>query len=130
MGADAVLLIVAALDDSELTRFLALARDLSMAALVEVHDDRELQRAADAGADLIGVNQRDLHTFDVDRDRAVALMAAMPSGVVTVAESGIGGPSDAARLHQAGYDAVLVGESLVTAPDPGAAVRALAEAHR
>jgi len=125
MGADAVLLIVAALGDRELARFSALAGDLRMAVLVEVHDEGELDRALAAGADLVGVNQRDLRSFDVDRERAERLAARIPPGVVKVAESGIGGPSDAAALSGAGYDAVLVGESLVTSPDPVAAVRAL-----
>jgi indole-3-glycerol phosphate synthase len=125
MGADAVLLIVAALTTAELPTFGQLARQLGMAALVEVHDDAELQRALDTGAGLIGVNQRDLRTFDVDRARAERLAALIPPGVVKVAESGISGAADAAALADAGYDAVLVGESLVTAADPAAAVRML-----
>jgi indole-3-glycerol phosphate synthase len=125
MGADAVLLIVAALDDTELVTFLRLAGQLAIAALVEVHDDEELKRALGAGADLVGVNQRDLRTFEVDRERAERLAASIPPGVVKVAESGIHGAGDAKALAGAGYDAVLVGESLVTAPDPAAAVRML-----
>lgn len=125
IGADAVLLIVAALDDDELGRFLALAADVGLDALVEVHDEAEVARAVAAGATLVGVNQRDLTTFEVDTDRAVRVAAAIPAGVVKVAESGIRGPEDAARLAAAGYDAVLVGESLVTSDDPAAAVRAL-----
>jgi indole-3-glycerol phosphate synthase len=115
MGADAVLLIVAALDDDELGRFRALAGDLDLAALVEVH----------AGADLVGVNQRDLRTFEVDRRRAERLAPLVPSGVVTVAESGIRDGSDTARLAGAGFDGVLVGETLVRAEDREAAVRSL-----
>jgi indole-3-glycerol phosphate synthase len=130
MGADAVLLIVAALTDTELPVFRQLAGQLGMAALVEVHDDEELQRALEAGADVVGVNQRDLRTFEVDRARAERLAAAIPPGVVKVAESGIAGAADAAGLAAAGYDAVLVGESLVTAPDPAAAVRALKKGAR
>jgi indole-3-glycerol phosphate synthase len=125
MGADAVLLIVAALDDDELARFLALARSLRLTALVEVHDRDELARALGAGADVVGVNQRDLRTFDVDRRRAAALAAAMPSDVIRVAESGIANGRDVARLADAGYDAVLVGESLVTAADRAGAIRSL-----
>ena len=125
IGADAVLLIVAALADEELSAFLALSTGLGLDALVEVHDETELERALSAGATLVGVNQRDLTTFTVDTDRAVRVAAAMPEGVVRVAESGITGPDDAARLSRAGYDAVLVGESLVTSPDPAGAVRAL-----
>ena len=125
MGADAVLLIVAALDDGELAELRALAADLDLAALVEVHDEAEAERALAAGADLVGVNQRDLSTFEVDEERAVRMAAALPADVVTVAESGIRGERDLPALRDAGYAAVLVGESLVTSPDPEAAVRAL-----
>jgi len=128
MGADAVLLIVAALSDDELGRFRSLAAELGMAALVEVHDEDELGRAIDAGADLVGVNQRDLRTFEVDRTRAVRLGALIPSGVVKVAESGIAAAADLQDLAAAGYDAVLVGERLVTAADPGDALRTLTAA--
>lgn len=126
MGASAVLLIVAALGDEELATFLDVAGRLGLDALVEVHDDDELSRALAAGARLVGVNQRDLATFVVDTERAVRLAAGIPSGVVAVAESGIAGAHDAARLAAAGYDAVLVGETLVRALDPAAAVAALA----
>ena len=125
MGADAVLLIVAALDDGELARFLEVAAAVGLAALVEVHDYDELARALAAGASIIGVNQRDLRTFEVEPERAARLAAAMPSDAIRVAESGIGGRDDVVRLLDAGYDAVLVGESVVTAGDPGAAVRSL-----
>jgi indole-3-glycerol phosphate synthase len=125
MGADAVLLIVAALDDSELFDFLGLASELGMDALVEVHDEAELERALAGEARLVGVNQRDLVSFEVDGDRAARLAAMIPAGVLKVAESGIAGRADAARLADCGYDAVLVGESLVTSGDPAAAVRAL-----
>lgn len=125
MGADAVLLIVAALSDDELRSLHALALDVGLDALVEVHDEAELERALSAGAVLVGVNQRDLTTFDVDPDRAVRLARSMPDRVVRVAESGVRGVEDARRLADAGYDAVLVGESLVTADDPAAMVAAL-----
>jgi indole-3-glycerol phosphate synthase len=127
MGADAVLLIVAALDDAELRDFHALAGELALDALVEVHDEAELDRALAAGAGLVGVNQRDLVTFDVDTTRAVRVGRALSrrDDVVRVAESGIRGPEDAAALAGAGFDAVLVGESLVTSGDPAEAVRAL-----
>jgi len=125
MGADAVLLIVAALADAELVRLRALAAELGLAALVEVHDEVELDRAVDAGADLVGVNQRDLFTFEVDRHRAERLAPRIPAEVVRVAESGVGDASDVARLAGAGFDAVLVGEALVRAPDREAAVRSL-----
>ena len=125
MGADAVLLIVAALSDSELRAFHELASALGLDALVEVHDASELDRALAVGAGLIGVNQRDLSSFTVDRDLAAKLRPSMPDGAVTVAESGVRDAADARSLRAAGYDAVLVGESLVTSPDPAAAVREL-----
>jgi indole-3-glycerol phosphate synthase len=125
MGADAVLLIAAALDYVELGDFLALALEIGLDALVEIHDEAELDRAVAAGAELIGVNQRDLVTFEVDTARAIRMAPLMPSGVVRVAESGIRSPEDAHLLHDAGYHAVLVGESLVTAGDAAAAVAAL-----
>jgi indole-3-glycerol phosphate synthase len=129
MGADAVLLIVAALDDDELRRFSVLAQNLSLTVLVEVHDGAELDRALRAEARVIGVNQRDLKTFRVDHERACSLAARIPSDVVAVAESGIGDGEDARRLAEAGYDAILVGETLVRAPDRSAELRRLI-AHR
>ena len=128
MGADAVLLIVAALDDAELRDLHALAVDVGLDVLVEVHDEPELERAVAVGATVIGVNQRDLVTFEVDHDRAVRVGAAMPDGIVRVAESGIRGPDDAAALAAAGFHAVLVGESVVTAGDRAASVAALRRA--
>ncbi|MGI8809662.1 MAG: indole-3-glycerol phosphate synthase TrpC [Acidimicrobiales bacterium] len=125
MGADAVLLIVAALTDDELKRFHALAAELGMAALVEVHDEAEVARAVVVHADLMGVNQRDLRTFEVDRTRAARLARSIPSGVVKVAESGIDKAADLVALRDAGYAAALVGEHLVSAPDPGEALRRL-----
>ena len=120
MGADAVLLIVAGLEDEELRRCAALADELGLAALVEVHDERELERALAAGSRIVGVNQRDLRTFVVDHDRACALASQIPAGVLAVAESGIRDAHDARRLAEAGYDAILVGETLVRAEDrPG-----------
>jgi indole-3-glycerol phosphate synthase len=131
MGADAVLLIVAALADDELARFHELARHLGLDVLVEVHDETELERAMVLGADLVGVNQRDLVTFAVDSARAERMAPLMPDGVVRVAESGVRGPEDARRLADAGYHAVLVGESVVTSGDRTGAVRALRDArHR
>jgi indole-3-glycerol phosphate synthase len=125
MGADAVLLIVAALSDEELARFTALAGALGLAALVEVHDEEELRRALDAGAALIGVNQRDLRTFEVDTARAERVRAAVPAGVTTVAESGIRTGEDLRRLAAAGFDAALIGETLVVSGDPRRALREL-----
>jgi indole-3-glycerol phosphate synthase len=127
MGADCVLLIVAAVTQPELLELHALAREIGLDALVEVHDEAELQRAVEAGADLIGVNQRDLVTFEVDQRRAARMAPLIPDGAVRVAESGVRGPADARELHDAGYHAVLVGEGLVTAPDPASAVRGMVQ---
>jgi indole-3-glycerol phosphate synthase len=128
MGADAVLLIAAVLDDHELAEFHVLAVELGLDALVEIHDEAELERALSVGAELIGVNQRDLVTFGVDHDRALRMAGQMPPSVVRVAESGVRGAHDAGALRAAGYHAVLVGESLVTSAHPAAAVRALRNA--
>ncbi len=125
MGADCVLLIAAALDDAELADFAALAVQVGLDALVEIHDEAELDRAMSIGADLVGVNQRNLVSFEVDTDRAVRMAPQMPQSVIRVAESGVRGPDDAAVLAAAGYHAVLVGESLVTAADIGGAVQSL-----
>jgi len=130
MGADAVLLIVAALDDAELGELHDLGRDLGLDVLVEVHDEAELDRALAVGATLVGVNQRDLVTFEVDTARAVRVAAAMPDGILRVAESGIRGPADAAALAAAGFHAVLVGESVVTSGDRAGSVAALRSAAR
>ena len=127
MGADAVLLIAAALDDHELRDFCALAADLSLDALVEVHDAAEIERVSAVGARFIGVNQRDLQTFTVDRSRAVDLARSLPDGTVTVAESGIRSGAEVAAVAAAGYDAVLVGQSFVDAGDLAAAGRAVAD---
>ena len=120
-----MLLIAAALDDDALARCAALADDLGLAALVEVHDEEELDRALGAGSRLVGVNQRDLRTFQVDHERACALVARIPPGVTAVAESGIRDADDARRLAEAGYDAILVGEALVRAGDRAAQLREL-----
>ncbi len=125
MGADCVLFIVAALTDHELARFARVAADYSIDVLWETHDEDEVGRALQHGATMIGVNQRDLHTFQVDQERAVRVASAIPSSVVRVAESGVRGPLDASVLHAAGYDAVLVGESVVTNADRAGAVRDL-----
>ena len=125
MGADAVLLIAAALSPEELGELLAAAASIGLQALVEVHDEREATRAMSAGAALIGVNQRDLYSFEVDTERAVRVARMLPDEVTRVAESGIRDGDDVRRLGDAGFDAVLVGEALVASPDPAAAVRAL-----
>ncbi len=125
MGADAVLLIVAALDRAELAELLAVATELGLAALVETHDEAEVDTALEVGARIVGVNQRDLVSFRVDTDRAVRVAASIPADVVRVAESGIRHADDARRLADAGYDAVLVGEALVTSGDPSSTVASL-----
>jgi indole-3-glycerol phosphate synthase len=125
MGADAVLLIAAALSPQELNDLLNLATSVGLDALVEVHDEDEAQRALAAGAGLIGVNQRDLYSFEVDTDRAVRVARTLPDKVIRVAESGIRDGDDVSRLGAAGFDAVLVGEALVSSPDPARALRQL-----
>lgn len=130
MGADAVLLIVAALDDVELADLHAVALDVGLDVLVEVHDEAELERGLTVGAAMVGVNQRDLVTFEVDHDRAVRVGAAMPEGIIRVAESGVRGPADAGALAGAGFHAVLVGESVVTAGDRAASVAEIRRAGR
>jgi indole-3-glycerol phosphate synthase len=124
-GADAVLLIVAALDDAELRRLLARAAAHGLAALVEVHDETELARALDAGAAIVGVNNRNLRTLEVDLDASRRLAAAIPRGVTAVAESGFRHRCELDALAAAGYAAFLVGERFMTAPDPGAALAGL-----
>lgn len=125
MGADCVLLIAAVLSRSEMTEMIDVARLVGIDVLVETHDEREVELAVELGADLIGVNQRDLVTFEVDHERVVRTARSIPSDVVKVAESGVRGPGDARSLRDAGYDAVLVGESLVTASSPREALEAL-----
>jgi len=130
MGADCVLLIVAALDDVELRDFSSLAAEIGLDVLIEIHDEAELERAlSNTAGDLIGVNQRDLVTFEVDQARAVRMASVMPVGTVRVAESGVRGRGDAEALAAAGYHAVLVGEHLVTASDPAAALADLLVPH-
>ena len=122
---DAVLLIVAALSDDELRKLGAGSRELQLDVLCEVHDAEELKRAADAGFDLIGVNNRSLKTLQVDIETSLRLSQLMPHDAVRVAESGIGSGGDIARLRSAGYHAFLIGESLMVAADPGEALRRL-----
>ena len=125
MGADCVLLIAAALDRVELVDFHQLATEIGLDVLVEIHDEAELELALAADATLIGVNQRDLVTFQVDHERAERMAGVIPDHAVKVAESGVRDGADARRLEAAGYDAVLVGETLVTSPDPAAAIAEL-----
>jgi indole-3-glycerol phosphate synthase len=124
-SADAVLLIVAALSQAELTELARAARSRELDVLCEVHDEEELQRALHAGCDLIGVNTRDLRTFKVDIETAFRLANRLPKNVVHVAESGIHSGEDIARLRDAGYQAFLIGESLMRAERPGLALREL-----
>jgi indole-3-glycerol phosphate synthase len=126
---DAILLIAAALSDGELQRFSQAAHSISLDVLVEVHSAEELDRVlcalGESGADAIGVNNRDLRTFDVRLETSLELVQRIPPGVVRVAESGIATPEDMARLRSADFDAFLIGESLMRQPDPGAALKAL-----
>lgn len=125
IGADAVLLIAAILNDDQLREFMQLARDLGMDALVEVHDRRELERALTAGADFIGINNRDLRTFETSLEVSAKLLADIPDSVTKVSESGISKKEEIDWLYEAGADAVLVGEHFMRQPDVGAAVEAL-----
>lgn len=124
-GADAILLIAAALNGQQLRRFRELAESYRMAALVEVHDEDELHLAIDSGASIIGVNSRDLRTFQVDLNVALRLAPSIPASVIKVAESGIHSASDVQTLAAAGYRGFLVGEHLMRAPDPAQALRDL-----
>lgn len=123
--ADAILLIVAALSDAELARFSAFARGLELDTLCEVHTAEELARARDLGCDCYGVNNRNLSSFEVSLETSLRLAERLPAGAVRVAESGIHTADDMERLRAAGFDAFLIGESLMRQPDPGAALRAL-----
>jgi indole-3-glycerol phosphate synthase len=124
-GADAVLLIVAALADAELAHLHASARALGLDVLVEVHDREELQRALGLGAEILGINNRDLRDFSVDVERTAQLMAEVPDGVIVVSESGISAGAQLVRLADLGVGGVLVGESLMRSADPAAAVQGL-----
>ena len=124
-GADAVLLIVAALERSQLAQLLAVAKSRGIAALVEVHDEPETNAALEAGAQLIGINHRDLRTFAVDLALTERLRKVIPTSVVVVAESGIRTPDDARRVYEAGANAILVGEALMRADNPAGRIREL-----
>jgi indole-3-glycerol phosphate synthase len=124
-GASAVLLIVAALEQKLLETLIAAAAELELDALVEVHDEFEMERAGDAGATLVGINNRDLHTFDVDLAVSERLADSAPPGAALVGESGIFTGDDAARMAAAGMHAILVGESLMLAEDRAIAIREL-----
>jgi indole-3-glycerol phosphate synthase len=125
LGADCILLIVAALDDARLAAFEATARELGMAVLAEVHDEPELERALRLASPLIGINNRNLRTFDVALETTLALLPRIPRDRLVVTESGILARADVARMRAAGVHAFLVGEAFMRAADPGAALRAL-----
>lgn len=126
-GADAVLLIVRALDDTALKNLLTTARGIGLDVLVETHNEKEIERALDAGANVIGVNNRDLSTFKVDIDLTRRMLDIIPSDIVVVAESGINNAEEVAALGQSGVDAVLVGETLMRAQNICATVKSLSE---
>ena len=129
-GADAILLIVSALDDDALRDLLACARDTGLDVLVEAHDEQEVERALNAGSDVIGINNRNLSTFNVDHDLARRVSASLSNDVVLVAESGIRTVEDVLRFGDAGFHAVLVGEALMRASDVRAAVHAFSSQPR
>ena len=125
IGANAILLIARVLTDAEIREFLALASELRLAALVEVHDEQELNRALACGAQIVGINNRNLDTFEVSLETCLRLKQRIPPDRVTVAESGISTRADVERLIDAGFDAMLIGETLMRAPQPGAKLRKL-----
>lgn len=129
-GASAALLIVRALEPSELARLLAMGRDVGLETLVEAHTADEISRALDAGAEIVGVNSRDLDSFEVDLERGLAMLAAIPPAVVAVAESGIASGMDVRRAAGAGADAVLVGTALSQLADPGPLLQDLSTVER
>jgi indole-3-glycerol phosphate synthase len=124
-GADAVLLVVGALEQEDLASLYAQSRELDLDALVEIHDDEELERALELDCDVIGINNRNLEDFSVDIQRTFDLLADVPAGKVVVSESGIHHRGQIEELEQVGVDAVLVGEAIMRAPDPESALRAL-----
>ena len=125
LGAGAILLICAILEDEKLVRYLQIARSLGLSALTEAHDGKEVERALRAGAEIIGVNNRDLKTFEVDVQNSVRLREMIPDGKIYVSESGIRTPEDVGILYRNGTDAVLVGEALMRSPDKGRALELL-----
>jgi indole-3-glycerol phosphate synthase len=127
-GADLVLLIVAALEQPKLVELFTLINGLGMTPLVETHSADEVDRALDLGADVIGVNARDLSTFELDQELFGSLADRIPSGVIRIAESAVKTPADVAHYRRAGADVVLVGEALVTGDDPAATLRSFLEA--
>jgi indole-3-glycerol phosphate synthase len=124
-GADAALLIVAATGPELLGDLLQFGHELGLDLLVEVHDEEDVEIAVEAGAEIVGINNRNLKTLEVDPDTVLRLLSDIPAGTVVVAESGISNPADVRRLEEAGVDAILVGEALMSAPDPAQAARTL-----
>ena len=124
-GADAALLIVAALEEAEFAELLHFGGELGLDLLVEAHTEDEVQAAVDGGAEIVGINNRNLKTLEVDPDTVLNLLADIPAGTVVVAESGISERADVIRLGEAGVDAILVGEALMREDDPAAAIRSL-----
>ncbi|NDI18197.1 MAG: indole-3-glycerol-phosphate synthase [Actinobacteria bacterium] len=122
MGADCVLLIAAVLSAAEMADMVGVAREVGIDVLIETHDEEEVERSLDLGVEMIGVNQRDLVTFEVDHERALRMASVIPSNVVRIAESGVRNRSDAEDLRRAGFDAVLVGESLLLSNSPTSAL--------
>ncbi len=129
MGADCILLIAACLDDGAMAEMEAIARSLDMAVLVEVHDRPELERALRLKTPLVGINNRNLHTFEVSLDTTLGMMADLPADRLLVTESGIASQADVTRMREAGVNAFLVGEAFMRAEDPGAALSALFSVH-
>ena len=125
IGASAILLIAAILDDRQLSGYREIAESLGMSVLVETHDEREVQRAVSSGAGIIGVNNRDLRNFTVDIRNSLRLRELIPDDVITVSESGIRGKEDISRLRDAGFDAVLVGETFMRSTDKRATIEAM-----
>lgn len=130
LGASAVLLIVGLVSDDDLRSFIGLTRDLGLAALVEIHGEEELGRALSAGADIVGVNNRNLISLEVDTSISERVVPLFPAGLRTVAESGMRGPEEVRRMAGLGYRAVLVGEALVTADDPEELLEKMVKAGR
>jgi indole-3-glycerol phosphate synthase len=129
-GADAILLIAAALEQNTMKELLDLAHSLGLNAIVEVHDDSELDRAMDIGSRIIGINNRDLRTFEVDLTVSTRLAGRIPGDIVVVAESGIGSPEDIGKLRSGGVHVFLVGETFMRAPDPGVELQKLLSSSR
>ena len=124
-GASAVLLICSILDDDKIRNYLKICDELGLSALVETHDRIEIDRAIDCGARIIGINNRNLHDFTVDINNGISLRSSIPEGVITVAESGIRDHDDIVKLQKAGFDAALIGETIMRSEDKTGTIRKL-----